>query len=275
MVETVPLDPDYRQLYYRWEHEQWAAGAIDLTEDRRQWVEVFAPDRRRALRWALSSFSISEETTDMLVPFVDAAPTEEQQVFLTTQLADSARHTVFLDRFVSEVLADGADAIDPGAGWLSDGYRILSTDMLPIASEAIASDLGNMDRLIEGVALYHLVIQGTVALTGRRFLLDHARSNDLLPGWCRGSTAIARDEARHVDFAVKFLREMVVKDRHYADVIVGVLTKALPVIRATFEAPGGDPSYFDPLSYGPDDLTTFALDALKKRADLIGLELIP
>lgn len=275
MDETAGLDPGYRQLYYRWEREQWAAGAIDLTEDRRQWVDVFPPHHRRAFRWALSSFSIPDDTTEMLVPFIDAAPTEEQQVFLTTQLADAARHTVFLDRFASGVLAHGDDAVEAGSGCLNDGWRILLTEMLPAASDAIAADLGNMDRLVEGIALYHLVIEGTVALTGRRFLLDHARTSDLLPGWCRGSTAIARDEARHVDFAMKFLREMVVRDHRYADVIAGVLTQALPVIRATFEAPGGDPSYFDPLPYGPDDLTTFALDALAKRAALIGVEQIP
>ena len=273
--ERVALDPDYRRLYYRWEREQWSAGAIDLTEDRRQWADVFTPDRRRAIRWALSSFSISDEITDMLVPFVDAAPTEEQQVFLTTQLADSARHIVFLDRFGSEVLVDDDGDVEARSGWQNDGWRVLSTEMLPAASEAIASDLGNMDRLVEGITLYHLVIEGTVALTGRQFLLDHARTNDRLPGWRRGSTAIARDEARHVDFATKFLRAMIVKDRHYADVVAGMLTTAVPGIRATFEPPGGDPSYFDALSYGPDDLKTAALDALAKCAELIGVEPVP
>ena len=274
-VDPAVLDLDYRQLYYRWEREQWSAGAIDLTEDRRQWDELFPPKHQGAFRWALASFAIPDEITNMLVRFVDAAPTEEQQVFLTTQLADSARHAVFHDRFASEVLAEGAAGVGVRAGWLNDGWRILSTEMLPAASNAIATDLGNLDRLVEGIALYHLVIEGAVAFTGRRFLLDHARTNDLLPGWCRGSTDIARDDARHVDFATKFLRAMIEKDRHYADVVAGMLAKAVPIIRATFEVPDGDPSYLDPLSYGPGDLTTFALDALKKRADLIGLEPIP
>ena len=275
MVDIAALDPDYRQLYYRWEREQWAAGAIDLTEDRRQWVGVFTPDARRAFRRALWSFSMPAEITDILVPFVDAAPTEEQQVFLTTQLADSARHSVFLDRVDSEVLADGVDIIEPWSASPTDRSHILSTEMLAAASEAIATDPGNLDRLVEGIALYHFIIEGTIALTGRRFLLDHVRSNDLLPGFCHGSTAIARDEARHVDFATRFLSEMVVKDRHYADVIIGVLSNAAPVIRTTFEAPGGDPSYLDPLSYGPDDLTTFARDSLDGRAALIGVALVP
>ena len=275
MVDRAALDLDYRQLYYRWEREQWAAGAIDLTEDHRQWVEVFTPDARRAFRWALSSFSMPAEITDILVPFVDAAPTEEQQVFLTTQLADSARHAVFLDRIDSEVLLDDADGAEPRSASQNDGYRIQSIEMLRAVSEAIATDLGNMDRLVEGIALYHLIIEGTVAHTGRRFLVDHARTNDLLPGFCHGSAAIARDEARHVDFATSFLSEMVEKDRHYAGVIISVLTNAAPVIRAAFEAPDGDPGTLDRLSYDPDDLTTFARDSLQKRAALIGVELVP
>lgn len=274
VADPVVLDPGYRQLYYRWERQQWAAGAIDLSEDRRQWVEVFPIDFQRAFSWSLSSFKIADEITTMLVPFVDAAPSEEQQVFLTTQLADSARHTVFYDRFDSEVLADGA-ALAPRPGWLNEGCRILTTEMLPAASEAIANDLGNMGRFVEGVALYHLVIEGTVAFTGRRFLLDHVHANDLLSGFRRGSTAIALDEVRHVDFAMRFLRAMIVKDRHYAEVIRDVITRAVPVVRAAFEPPGGDLSYLDPFSYGPGDLTTFALDSLEKNARAIGLEVAP
>ena len=274
VVTAVP-DPDYRQLYYRWEREQWAAGAIDLTEDRRQWSDVFTPDQRRAFRWALSSSSVPADTTEMLVPFVDAAPTEEQQVFLTTQLADSARHWVFLERFASEVLADGDEPVEARSGRQNDGWRVLSMEMFLVASDAIAADLDDMDRLVEGIALYHFVIEGAVARTGRRFLLDHARANDLLPGWCRGSIEVARDVGRHVDFATKFLRSMIVMDRHYADVVAGVFTTARPVIRATFAPPDDDPSCFGPLSYGPDDLTRGALDAMAKRAELIGLEQVP
>jgi ribonucleoside-diphosphate reductase beta chain len=268
--------PDYRQLYYRWERQQWEAGAIDFTEDRRQWAEVFTPELRRSFLWGLASFYVGEEqVTNTLVPFVDAAPTEEQQVFLTTQLVDEARHTVFFDRFYSEALeAEGTDMksrLEAQTDRLNDGFRTLLLEMLPAASEAIRKDRGNMDRLVEGIVLYHLVIEGTLALTGQRFLLNYTRENDLLPGFRQGFTAVARDESRHVGFGVKFLAEMVARDRHYADVIQASLAEVTPVSLTVIEPPGGDMSYFDPLPYGPDDLTTFALNSLAKRLKVIGV----
>lgn len=270
--------PDYRALYYRWERQQWEAGAIDFSEDRRQWAEEFSPELRRSFLWGLSSFYVGEEqVTNTLVPFVDAAPTEEQQVFLTTQLVDEARHTVFFDRFYSEALdEEGTDMksrLQAQTERLNDGFRTLLLDMLPAASEKIRRDLKDMDALVEGVVLYHLVVEATLALTGQRFLLDYARSNDLLPGFRQGFTAVARDESRHVGFGVKFLKEMVDNDRHYAMVIQEALRGIVPISLTVIEPPGGDMSYFDPLPYGPDDLTQFAFNSLTKRLNVIGVEL--
>src|SRR5688500_17842682 len=133
--------PDYRALYYRWESQQWEAGAIDFAEDRAQWAELPA-DLKRSFLWGLSSFYVGEEqVTHTLVPFVDAAPTEEQQVFLSTQLVDEARHTVFFDRFYSEALdeqgTDMKSRLEAQAERLNDGCRTLLLDMLPDRSQPI------------------------------------------------------------------------------------------------------------------------------------------
>ena len=268
---------EYRALYYRWERQQWSAGAIDFDEDRRQWAEVFTPAQRRSFLWGLSSFYVGEEqVTHTLVPFVDAAPTEEQQVFLTTQLVDEARHTVFFDRFYSEALdEEGTDMksrLERQAERLNDGFRTLLLEMLPAAADAIRHDPGNLDRVVEGIVLYHIVIEATLALTGQRFLLDYARCEGLLPGFRQGFTAVARDESRHVGFGVKFLKEIVASDARYGEVIQGALNRAIPISMTVIEPPGGDMSYFDPLPYGPDELTAFALASLSKRMRAIGVD---
>ena len=270
--------PDYRSLYYRWERQQWEAGAIDFSEDRRQWLEEFTPELRRSFLWGLSSFYVGEEqVTNTLVPFVDAAPTEEQQVFLTTQLVDEARHTVFFDRFYSEALDeqgnDMKSRLQAQTERLNDGFRTLLLEMLPEASERIRADLKDTDALVQGVVLYHLVIEATLALTGQRFLLNYTRERGLLPGFRQGFTAVARDESRHVGFGVKFLKEMVDQDKRYAGVIQDALARIVPVSLTVIDPPGGDMSYFDPLPYGPDDLTTFAFNSLTKRLNVIGVEL--
>ena len=271
--------PDYRALYYRWERQQWEAGAIDFSADRSQWTGNDLSDaQRRSFLWGLASFYVGEEqVTETLVPFVDAAPSEEQQVFLTTQLVDEARHTVFFDRFYDEVLDEDGDdmrsRLDRQADRLNTGFRTLLLEMLPEAAAAIRADPGDATRLVEGVVLYHIVIEGALALTGQRFLLDYLRKEDLLPGFRQGFTAVARDESRHVGFGVRFLKEMVARDEGYADAIRGVLARVGPVSLSVIEPPNGDMSYYDPLPYGPEELTTFALNSLNKRLNVIGVPL--
>lgn len=267
--------PDYRALYYRWEAQQWAAGAIDFSADRAQWAG-FPADLKRSFLWGLSSFYVGEEqVTHTLVPFVDAAPTEEQQVFLSTQLVDEARHTVFFDRFYSEALdEDGVDMktrLERQSSRLNRGFRTLLLEMLPDAAEKIRRER-TLDALVEGIVLYHIVIEGTLALTGQRFLLNFLREEDLLPGFRQGFTAVARDESRHVGFGVRFLREQVEADARYAGVIKRTLEELTPVSLSVIDPPDGDPSFFEPLPYGPEQLTEYALHALNKRLRGIGVD---
>lgn len=267
--------PGYRRLYYRWEHQQWEAGAIDFTEDRRQWAHDFAPEMRRSFLWALSSFYVGEQqVTAALVSFVDAAPTEEQQVFLTSQLADEARHRVFLDRFYNEVLEDqGSDMNARSEGHASRSIsapRILLLEMLSESAERIRRER-DPGSLVEGIFLYHVVIEATLALTGQRFLLNYAHTEGLLPGFRQGLTAVARDEARHVGFGVRFLREVAANDASHALVIQAALERLLPIAMSVFEPSNGDPSHVERLPYGPEDMSAFAMNGLSKRLRAIGV----
>src|SRR5688500_9039683 len=102
----------YADLYARWERGNWRALEIDLTEDRRQWHEVMTEHERRAALWSYAMFFHGEDAVaDDLAPFIDAAPREEQKYFLATQQADEARHAVFFNRFMHEVVERGDGTI--------------------------------------------------------------------------------------------------------------------------------------------------------------------
>ncbi|HYI45913.1 MAG TPA: ribonucleotide-diphosphate reductase subunit beta [Actinomycetota bacterium] len=267
--------PNYRDLYYRWERQQWESSSIDFSEDHRQWTQEIPEDLKRSLLWGLASFYVGEEqVTRSLVPFVDAAPTEEHQVFLATQLVDEARHTVFFDLFYQEVLdeegVDMSSRLAAQVDRLNPGFRTLLLEMLPAAADAIRERPHDLDALVEGVVLYHILIEATLALTGQRFLLNFTRENGLLPGFRQGFTAVARDESRHVGFGVRFLKEMVDRDRRFLDTINHKVQEFTPIGLSVIEPPDGDLSYFDPLPYGPDDLSAFALNSLAKRLQAIG-----
>src|SRR6266851_7541093 len=96
--------PTYRELYYRWEKQQWRAQDIDFSPDREQW-ERMSPVEHEDRMYGLSAFFRGEAcVTDTLGPYITAMPDEEMRLFLTTQLSDEARHTVFFARFFREVL---------------------------------------------------------------------------------------------------------------------------------------------------------------------------
>src|SRR5690349_12133420 len=108
--------PSYRELYYRWERQQWRAQDIDFSDDRRQW-EGMTQDQRTMRMYGLSAFFQGEAcVTDTLAPYITAMPDEEMRIFVTTQLVDEARHTVFFARFFHEVLGVDKDTMEEMLG---------------------------------------------------------------------------------------------------------------------------------------------------------------
>lgn len=201
----------YRDLYYRWEHEQWEAGKIDLTGSAGAWSGLDASDRRHladAVNWRRVR---SELATTALVAFVDAAPTEEQQVFLTTQLADDARAGVFLDRVSDEVLgasgqdmdgrsASARETVDPAL------LRLLERSLTEAA--ATLRDLPGPEALIGAVAAYHLGVVGMLGLTELEELLEGPAATLGTEGLAAGLRMMQRDAARHVAFGLLFLSDV-------------------------------------------------------------------
>src|SRR5205085_1672952 len=69
--------PSYRELYFRWERQQWRAQDIDFTGDRSQW-ENMPQDQRSMRMYGLSAFFQGEASvTDTLAPYITAMPDEE------------------------------------------------------------------------------------------------------------------------------------------------------------------------------------------------------
>jgi ribonucleoside-diphosphate reductase beta chain len=265
----------YRELYYRWERQQWEAGSIDFSDDRRQWDEM-SPELQRSLLWMLSSFYVGkEQITQALVPFVDSAPSEEQQVYLTTQLVDEARHTVFFDRFYADVISERATdmkaRLDLQVDRLNEGSRRLLLDVLPAASARIRGDLTDLSALVEGVALCHIVTEAVAGLTLQRYILDLVAEAGMLPGFRCGFTAVARDETRHVGFGVRFLKEMVELDDRYASDVRAAITDVASIRRSLVDPPHGDPTYFDPLPFTAEDLTAAAQGSMRRTLASIGI----
>lgn len=204
-------------LYRRWERQQWSATDIDFAVDRRQWQAIHETVRNQ-LQTAFVGFFYGEQAvTDTLSPLVHAAPSEDDRLFLSTQLVDEARHSYFFARVFNEVLgvpgglretlAEVAEMRVTGGGY----GRIFDPDdgELDTLTEAVRLDPGDRSRWVQAVTIYHLLVEGVLALPGQRRLLRILRAGDLLPGFRAGFTAVTRDESRHVSYGVWALREAV------------------------------------------------------------------
>jgi ribonucleoside-diphosphate reductase beta chain len=269
--------PSYRELYYRWEKQQWKASEIDFEVDRQQWAAM-SQDERNMRMYGLSAFFQGEASvTDTLSPYAIAMPEEEMRLFVTTQQVDEARHTVFFARFFNEVIGLDRgkleDTLVEVRQYMNPDLQYILIEALDEIGERLRQDPKNVATLVEGVTLYHVIIEGTMALAGQRGILENYRLNNIFPGFRGGFTAVARDESRHVVFGVRFLRDMIQRDRAYASVVQATVEKYAP--RALTAISPADEQVPNILAAGEDPWVTprFAQDSLRKKLKVVGLSM--
>jgi ribonucleoside-diphosphate reductase beta chain len=121
------------------------------------------------------------------------------------------------------------------------------------------------------VAIYHMVIEGTLGVTASHFLLDLLRERAMLAGFTEGYGRIATDEQRHIAYGTWFLREAVAADPARADVVRGVLADLLPAVAESVSPPSE--GAWDLLGVEDGALAAFGAETLSRRMRLIGVPL--
>jgi len=267
------MDP--QALYELWERQPWSAHAIDLERDKADWAAMDA-DERRQIAWSLSSFFVGEErVTTQFSALVMAYETQSEEAFLTTQQVDEARHAQHFDRFYDQVL--GLD--DTYERRLEHARRQLSADFITLfdhdlveAGRALVADPRDIGAKVDFVTTYHMVIEGTLALTGQNFITRAFEERGILPGFTEGFRRIASDEHRHVAYGTWFLQQKAVDPalrRRIADRVLALL----PTTAGVLVPPGADPDNWTLLGYGAEEINTFAFTALTRRLKVIGVDL--
>ena len=277
----VEAAPSYERLFSRWENQQWSSESFDFSEDARQWADPasFTDEQRQFIQWSMSSFFLGEErVTTELLPFAIAAPSHEARAFLATQISDEAKHMVFFDRFYREVFGVTAQTlsenVDAQRAHMNEEYGQLFDGILHEAAETLRKDPTDMAALVRGVTVYMVVIEGTLALTGARFMIRSLKELDLLPGFRQGFTAVNRDESRHVGFGVKFLADAIKADPTHKQVVQDTLQETLPVGTLALAPPMVDDPYdFEtPFGYSSQEIYAYAMKSLSKKLAAMGME---
>jgi ribonucleoside-diphosphate reductase beta chain len=276
----VEAAPSYGKLFSRWENQQWSSESFDFAVDREQWNDgTFNAEQTAFMEWSLSSFFLGEErVTTELLPFAIAAPTHEARAFLATQISDEAKHMVFFDRFYREVLGVDAETltgnVEAQRPKMNDEYRQLFDEILGDCADTLRRDPSDIGALVRGVTVYMVVIEGTLALTGARFIIRTLKERDWLPGFRQGFTAVNRDESRHVGFGVKFLADAIKQDEAHKRTIQDTLQETLPVGTLALAPPMVDDPYdFEtPFGYTSQEIYAYAMKSLSKKLAAMGME---
>jgi ribonucleoside-diphosphate reductase beta chain len=268
----------YGQLYELWERQQWATQEIDFSQDRADWHERFDDEERFQRMYGLSAFFIGEQRVAAeLGPMMRAAPDEEMRIFLCTQIADEARHVAFFNRFYSEVGVLESEGLEERMAETSEHlnpeFGVLFDEMLKQRVDRLAQEPEDLETLVEAVTIYHMVIEGMLALTGQHFIMDYNERLGTLPGFVQGFTLVARDEHRHVAFGARFLRDMARRDPRHTEAIQRTLGEVAPIADAMLRPKWWDGSDDEPMLFGASVAETraFAMKALERRMKVIGL----
>ena len=266
----------YDDLYARWERGNWRATELDFSVDREHWEERFSDFERTAALWNYALFFWGEDAVaDNLSPYIDAAPREEQKYFLTTQQVDEARHAVFFRRFMNEVIGVGGRdtagtlaAIEPQLTW---GFRKLFERLDEMADE-LRRDRSR-PKLAAAVALYHLMIEATVAQTGQHFIQSYLEERDVMPGFREGISNVAADEQRHIGFGVKLLADLQKQDSDCAAAVAEELRNTSRFSLALFVPPGWDRRYTECFGYTLEEIYTDGTRSMESKLRAAGMPL--
>ncbi len=276
----IEAAPSYKKLFMRWQRQQWSTEDFDFSVDAKQWADpdLISQEERDFMLFGFSEFFLGEErVTVELLPFALAMENHEAQAFLTTQISDEAKHMVFFDRFYREVLGSTAETITANLELqrhtVNEQWKELFDGILHECAERLRKDPSDFAALVRGITVYMIVIEGTLALTGARFLIRSLKERDWFPGFTAGFTAVNRDESRHVGFGVKFLADAIKDDVANAKIIEDTLKETLPVATLVFVPPGvEDPYNFTTPFWTSEEVFGYSLKSLSKKLAAMGMD---
>lgn len=268
--------------YYRNAVERhWDPGEIDLDTDRDRLLEYLQdnPDGGEVfdvIRQNIARFGAGEQAvTEDLAPLATALDNLDDQMFITTQIYEEAKHTDFFDRYWREVIHAVEDELgverssptDPI--WYNDAYD----ELFERNERAMAALLDDPtpETFANAYCHYHLTIEGILAQTGyygmqQSFSEDSHPELPSLPGLHQGFTKIRQDEGRHVGFGMTKLKELLTEEDVDPTLLSETVMELMPLVNGITAEENEQNEDMGPT---PNELRAFASDKHLDRMEQI------
>jgi ribonucleoside-diphosphate reductase beta chain len=280
------IDPEsfaggyFRNAVYRhWDPYEDVSAEL-LEQDRRRIVDSeMAFEQFEAFRASLAKFGAGEEAvTEDLAPLLLVLEDIDDQMFVTSQIYEEAKHTQFFDRYWRTVIDPAAEA----KGWevtAPTDQRYFPEAYVELFDRTEAA----MERLLEAdtptnrakaYCHYHLVVESVLAQTGYWGLQatfgegppeNWAETDDeklFLDGLIEGIARIRSDEGRHVGFGMRKVQTLIAEEGVDQSVVQETLTELLPLVSGTVQTEFQTDA-------DPRPLVEYAQEKLQKRIEII------
>jgi ribonucleoside-diphosphate reductase beta chain len=265
--------PGYLDLYRRYLRQRWDVYDIDFGPDVRDWAERMSQDERDAFVAISSGFHHGERQVEVELPVFMLGGSEESRIYMSSQIEDEARHTVFFDRFYREVVGLPGDSVqevlDASFEHVSETF-VGPFGLLAYQADELRADPEDLAARVRYGTTYFLWIEGVLALSVMKITLSYCRNRGFLPGYYAGFTATCRDEARHVQFGMRFLRDSVQEDPRLLREIHETLRTILAINGATSRR-----LMLEALGWSPEEVRRLMIRQLTMKLSDVGIGLSP
>jgi ribonucleoside-diphosphate reductase beta chain len=244
----------------------WDPRSLDLRRDARDWARLSVGERDVLLRLTVL-FQVAEQTmTRDAVPLLLSVGREdrlEEMLFLTTFLAEEARHTELFRRVLDEVCHQSGDP----QRYQTASFQRLFADELPRAMNGLVADASPAAQA-EALVTYTLVGEGVLGEAGYHVFTAALAGRGLMPGLRDGLERAQRDEERHMAYGLFRLAHLVRTDPSVWNAISRRMDELLPLtlgIVSEFFEP------YDPMPFGLslDDTVQFTVARYASRWALL------
>jgi ribonucleoside-diphosphate reductase beta chain len=261
---SLRLDPDsfaggyFRNAVYRhWDpYEDIPESLLEQDLQHIEDAEDMTFEEFEAFRSSIAKFGAGEEAvTEDLAPLMLTLESIDDQMFVSSQIYEEAKHTQFFDRYWRNVINPAAEA----KGWevtkptddryFNDDYEALF-DKTEAAMHRLLEDGGDTpENRVRAYCHYHLAVESVLAQTGywglqasfsgtgpENWNLDEDDEQLVLDGLIEGITRIRSDEGRHVGFGMHKVREHVQEGGVDGAIVQETLNELLPHIAGTVQS---------------------------------------